>query len=140
MDLSKVLGDVYESDRRQAPDWADEHRLDEVFAQWTPGPPAEAPAAEREIVADVRPPARLDDDFAVALTQALVADGAPSADPVPAFPEVEPEPDSVAAVLYAELATVEEPAPAAPAAPGRWLRGDDDIAFGGGGRRRARRR
>jgi hypothetical protein len=141
MDLSKVLGDVYETDRREAPEWADEQRLDEVFAQWTPGPPADAPAAEREMAAHVTP---LDDDLAAALTEALAADGGPSADPVAGFPEVEPEPDSVAAVLYAELVTadldLEAEEEAGPAVPGRWVRGDDDIAFGGRGNSRSRRR
>jgi len=140
MDLSKVLGDVYETGKKQAPEWADEQKLDEAFSQWTPGPPADAPAAEREM-------ARLDDDLAAALTEALANDGGASADPVPTFPEVEPEPDSVAAVLYAELAPLAEPAAVEveadpePVVPGRWARGDDDVAFGHarGGRRFGRR-
>lgn len=31
------------------PDWSNETRLDQVFASWTPGPPSDAPAAEREM-------------------------------------------------------------------------------------------
>lgn len=70
MDLSKLLGDLYETDEVEAPvdaplaetapappdtrpaagpDWADEALLDEAFASWTPGPPDSAPAAEREM-------------------------------------------------------------------------------------------
>lgn len=150
MDLSKVLGDVYESEDRPAPaagaapEWADEHRLDAVFAQWTPGPPASAPAMEREMAAHAPRLAagtRLDDDLAVALTQVLSVESAPSADPVPVFPAVAPENDSIAAVLYAELAPEAMAQPASPAAPARWARGDDDIAFGGSGgsARRSRR-
>ena len=131
MDLSKVLGDVYETEDRpapaagSAPEWADEQRLDEVFAEWTPGPHASAPAAEHEMAAHTAPSsARLDDDLAAALTAALASDE-PTADAVPTFPDVEPEPDSVAAVLYAELA----PEPEA-SQPTRWARGDDDVLVG----------
>lgn len=62
MDLSKLLSDVYAHDHAPAPasppvstsdtdgpEWADEARLDEAFAQWVPGPPDDAPAAEREM-------------------------------------------------------------------------------------------
>ena len=70
MDLSKLLGDLYQSDQSEqteendsardaeeepstrfpGPEWADEARLDEAFASWQPGPPDDAPAAEREMV------------------------------------------------------------------------------------------
>ncbi|MDQ3570758.1 MAG: hypothetical protein M3396_09110 [Actinomycetota bacterium] len=64
MDLSKMLGDLYEADEDDpspstpppanqllgaGPDWADEAILDQAFASWTPGPPASAPAAERKM-------------------------------------------------------------------------------------------
>ena len=66
MDLSKLLGELYQEDDRSSadgdrdrpkpaeapasgPEWSDEARLDRVFASWTPGPPADAPAAEREM-------------------------------------------------------------------------------------------
>ncbi len=66
MDLSKLLGELYTAedghvDEEEAPspptaldpslgpDWADETRLDQVFASWVPGPTADAPAAEREM-------------------------------------------------------------------------------------------
>ncbi len=69
MDLSKLLGDLYETDHTDetdspsdamseapssrpapGPEWANEARLDEAFASWKPGPPDDAPAAEREMV------------------------------------------------------------------------------------------
>src|SRR5688500_2948761 len=90
-DLSRVLGDLYggeetaavepavSSFRPTAPEWADEDRLDEAFASWTPGPPADAPAAEREmsvvVDAPMVPAARLDDDIAATLSAALVDAG-----------------------------------------------------------------
>jgi hypothetical protein len=73
MDLSKLLGDLYETNEvvdepvdtpladttsaasaasaapPPGPAWADEALLDEAFASWKPGPPDDAPAAEREI-------------------------------------------------------------------------------------------
>ncbi len=70
MDLSKLLGDLYETNEVDAPvdtplaptsavapsarpapgpEWADEALLDEAFASWRPGPPDDAPAAEREM-------------------------------------------------------------------------------------------
>ena len=56
------------------PDWADDDHLDAAFGQWRPGPPADAPEAERELVAgEPGPPAPLADDLAAALSEALVA-------------------------------------------------------------------
>ena len=64
MDLSKLLGDLYETDETGSPpdpvsaepsspapvpERANEARLDEAFASWKPGPPDDAPAAEREV-------------------------------------------------------------------------------------------
>ena len=96
MDLSKLLGDLYEAESTSAdeaapptdaghksdvddtgtadvdqadvdhgqadqgqatdgfdpsagPDWSDELRLEQAFADWTPGPPSDAPAAERQM-------------------------------------------------------------------------------------------
>ena len=134
MDLSKVLDDVYDASNNKpaspagsAPTWADEQRLDEVFSQWTPGPPADAPAAEREIVD------ALDHETAGAIAE-ILAPGTPDPAPV-SFPAVELEPDPVAEALYAE--------PEPFAEPRKWVRGDDDVQFGGpskGRRSLARRR
>lgn len=64
MDFSKALGDLYGTDKSDAgedagapppppadegPEWADEARLDAAFGSWVPGPPADAPAAERQM-------------------------------------------------------------------------------------------
>jgi hypothetical protein len=118
-DLSKVLGDLYEADapaapayQATAPAWADEARLDEAFAQWTPGPPADAPAAEREFA----PVARLDDDIAANLSAALVADEQDGTTP---WEEVEALAPSVA--------------PAPPVQVPAWRRADDDIFPGTSG-------
>lgn len=47
-DLSRLLDDVYRSGSGAAgPAWASDDALDEVFADWVPGPPADAPEAER---------------------------------------------------------------------------------------------
>src|SRR5207245_1214218 len=49
------------------PEWADDAHLDAAFADWTPGPPDGAPAAERAVVADADPGTtgtRLADDIA----------------------------------------------------------------------------
>jgi hypothetical protein len=117
MDLSKVLGDVYADDaspRPAAPEWADESRLDEAFANWTPGPPPEAPAAEHEMAAHHR----IDDDLAAALTQALASS---PVNPEPVFADPTPETEG-AAVAY-ELAPFEPE----PASARGWTRGDDDV-------------
>lgn len=141
MDLSKVLGDVYADDvssRAAAPEWADEAHLDEAFADWTPGPPPEAPAAEHEMAAHDDPAARrrIDDDLAAALTQAL-ASSPINPDPVFADPEVEVEVESVFEAeqpLAYELAPV-APAPE-PAAVHGWSREDDNVLPTTGARRR----
>ncbi len=60
MDLSKMLEDLYPDEENRpegegtssepaGPEWADESRLEEVFSTWTPGPPSDAPDAEREM-------------------------------------------------------------------------------------------
>ena len=96
-DLSDMLGDVYgdDADRERvapesrqphdtappAPAWAEESVLDAAFANWTPGPPLDAPAAERDVFAPHVDPASappLPDDLAAALSAALV--GAPPGD------------------------------------------------------------
>jgi hypothetical protein len=153
-DLSKVLGDLYESGdatttpehaefQASAPAWADEDRLDEAFSQWTPGPPADAPAAEREmsIVLDMPevPAARLDDEMAAAMNAAL-AQPAPEVhvaawetsapESVPAYrpePAYEPAP----ALMDLDMTSVFDTAPTAFAT---WQRTDDDILPGPSGR------
>lgn len=126
MDLSKVLGDVYSggaaTSDAKVPEWADDAHLDQVFAGWTPGPPADAPAAEREMAAHVEPASRrrIDDDLASALTQALTAN--PIA-PEPLFAQqgdTEQADDELTHTHVAELVALREPTRA-------WSREDDDI-------------
>jgi hypothetical protein len=139
----------------RAPAWADESVLDAAFANWTPGPPLDAPAAERDVFASPADPASaapLPDDLAAALSAALV--GAPPADvpfiasSTPSNPatDVDPTPaaptaDPVGAPLdggasWADLAAtrranMDHDDPFAESMPllGRlpWQRGDDDI-------------
>jgi hypothetical protein len=122
MDLSKVLGDVYESSDRvsgDAPDWSNEDRLDEAFADWTPGPHASAPQAEHDVLG-------LDDEMATTLSAALTA-------PEPQ-PALEPEPERT-------LEPAPEPVAVVAPVARTWQRSDDDILPGApakGGRRRRR--
>src|SRR5207237_3710539 len=61
------------------PDWADDEHLDAAFAQWKPGPAADASAAERDVLDESDDPAPpLADDLAAALSEALVATSAPA--------------------------------------------------------------
>lgn len=126
MDLSKVLDDVYSggtaTSESNVPEWADDAHLDQVFAGWTPGPPADAPAAEREMAAHIEPTRRrIDDELAGALTKALTAN--PIA-PEPLFADRADEDDEVDDELTPahidELIALREPARV-------WTRADDDI-------------
>ena len=121
MDLSKVLGEVYNPEVQDSPpppysesrdpdpvgpEWADDALLDQAFASWVPGPPADAPAAEREM-AHLEAPAPVDDELSVTLP---VADDWPSSDE-----------------LVADVPT--------PPALG-WTRSNDDVLPAGGRQRR----
>lgn len=122
MDLSKVLGDVYaDNASSRTPEWADEAHLDQAFADWTPGPPADAPAAEREMASHVESTSRrrIDDDLAGALTEALTA--VPSPSPVAEFVAEIPEPPKAVEPVRV------------------WSRGDDDVLPGRSGAGRKRR-
>jgi hypothetical protein len=95
-DLSNLLGDVYgdpddaptadgavsPSPAPEPPAWADESRLDEAFADWTPHP-LEPAVAATPTAAPGPTTAPLDDDLAAALSAAL-ADA-----PRPPKPEIE---------------------------------------------------
>jgi hypothetical protein len=122
-DLSRLLGDVYgtssapEEDQPPAeedatgpvlpapertagvlPGWADETALDEAFADWVPGPPSDAPAAERQVVEGAAVPAADFDTAAWFLDE-------PAHPPAPSATDLE----------------------AVPAGPRHWVRADDDI-------------
>lgn len=171
-DLSDMLGDVYGDDAEgervapepgaqpgdgspPAPAWAAESVLDAAFANWTPGPPLDAPAAERDVFAphvDPASAAPLPDDLAAALSAALV--GAPPgeiaviAPPALSNPGIGTDPTNAmsisepvdsppgAGASWAELAATRRAStdyadPFAESMPlvGRlpWQRGDDDI-------------
>jgi hypothetical protein len=101
-DLSNLLGAVYgdaseperdadgppvpverAADERTpaVPDWADDDHLDAAFAEWNPGPSAEAHTEERAFVTDEPVHALpLADDLAAALSEALVAVDEPDRD------------------------------------------------------------
>lgn len=123
MDLSKVLDDVYSggaaTSESNVPEWADDAHLDQVFAGWTPGPPADAPAAEREMAAHIEPTRRrIDDELAGALTKALTAN--PIA-PEPLFADQADEADDELTPAHIdELIATREPMRV-------WTRGDDDV-------------
>jgi hypothetical protein len=158
-DLSKVLGDLYGGDdqpsvapprnfRAEAPEWADDERLDEAFSSWTPGPPPEAHAMEREMsfVIDTPavPAAHLDDDLAATLSAALVDAGSDNGEvdlpvasaPSYSLPALGEDPATMSftdglpvapagpamAEMMTEVVPAYEPEPARP-----WTRADDDI-------------
>lgn len=148
-DLSRLLGDVYGTgadadllpppprDEAPAPapatpEWAEDSVLDEAFADWVPGPPTDAPAAERAALSDL---ASFDAD-------APVADQPPAtlaeALPVEAewFFEVPPATE-VEAPTVLDLPAVEEEHPETVVVP--WQRADDDLLPAKGRRRRRRR-
>lgn len=128
MDLSKLLGDVYESSddaqaparpprpaTAEAPDWSDEAHLDKVFADWTPGPHESAPAAERNIVIDMpESPQRIDDDLAAALSAALADAGAPVNEPRVDLPDTGGNPAMPSVDLGVDLDVAPSHAPLAP--------------------------
>lgn len=153
-DLSKVLGDLYGGDdqpsvapprnfRAEAPEWADDDRLDEAFADWTPGPTADAHRTEHEVVIDMPsvPAARLDDDLAATLSAALVDAGENDTEfpiasaPLYALPTIdEPALDYPAPMPLVDVepmpAYEPEPEPVfvpEPVAAGPWSRANDDI-------------
>jgi hypothetical protein len=115
-DLSDLLGDVYGKQGEDAPsasstapsppEWSDDEHLDKAFSEWTPGPDADAPEAERNMFASPAP--RLADDLAAALSEAVLAESAPEEEAAFA-----PAPEDEAAV--AELSVVERPVAAEPA-------------------------
>ena len=149
-DLSRLLGDVYNSgtpgdaddDARSPvtttlPDWADEEVLDEAFSNWVPGPPADAPAAERTMLSDLAtgPQAeRLDSEPAEVSEPAEGETGHAPEAPEPraetGSPDAEPAEHGgtdgeapVAAEPAPDFGPERGPAPWR----GAWQRSDDDI-------------
>jgi hypothetical protein len=136
-DLSRLLGDVYGTDAVEdhvveavpaqelagelagadLPAWADEALLDEAFADWVPGPPSDAPAAERDaLTALATEPTEAVLPLPETLAEAL---------PVEAewFFDVPAEtPATVGAVEPAPVVDLDADAPLVP-----WQRADDDL-------------
>ena len=136
-DLSRLLGDVYGTPTEEppaAPDWADESVLDEAFADWVPGPPTDAPAAERAALSDLA-------SFDAAETAFPTSAVEPPTTLAEALPiEAEwffeaPTTEPLAAAAVVDLPAEEQPETAI--AP--WQRTDDDL-LPARGRRRFRRR
>lgn len=143
MDLSKLLGDVYDNENQagsepaapaqpatpSVPDWSDDERLDKVFADWTPGPPESAPAAERNMVLDLPGPhERLDDDLAAALSAALVDAGGPANEPEIHLPEDDSNP-TVPVIDLGPVALDNDPVHVAAAAVGAPLEVESPASF-----------
>jgi hypothetical protein len=145
-DLSRLLGDVYNSGPQGAePPWSSDTALDDAFADWVPGPPADASPAERSF---------LPDDDADEQIEALLEQAARFAPLVEELDEVgevheveelavdevdEPSPFEASEPVE----SMEAPAPidptfVAPLPVQAWSREDDDILPGGRHRRRAR--
>lgn len=155
-ELSALLGGVYReegpppppapapasprSGRGLLPDWADESVLDAAFADWVPGPPADAPSAERSMLTELAGAAAAESAAAAAPAEpAVVPDPEPA--PEPALPTRHPPAPIPLAV---EALLPRPPGEAAPPhrqeAPRPWQRGDDDILPAGGLMRRRRSR
>lgn len=162
-DLSRLLGDVYgtgsehELQPKQAavatpvaepetsplpaaPDWADDSVLDAAFADWVPGPPSDAPAAERAALADLAAFEPAPQAEPVAEPDVAEVVGAPAslaeALPVEAawfFDVPADQPVIAAEPLEAVVDLADEPATSTP-----WQRADDDL-LPAKGRRRFRR-
>ena len=114
------------------PEWADEDVLDEAFAQWVPGPPADAPAVERSMLSELAAttvPARHAEPSAAAPVP-TVADDDPFVDasPLDDLAGYEPMIDPMLADATARAAVE------ASITRG-WQRSDDDILPGKAGKK-----
>ena len=112
-------GSTAPPDEGSAPEWSADERLDEAFAEWSPGPPPEAPEAERKVV-ELGDPG--DGDLHEALAAALAAPALEGDATMPA-----PAGDETVADAETVAATVPMARP--------WQRSDDDILPAGRRRR-----
>jgi hypothetical protein len=105
-------------DRAAAPGWADESVLDEAFAEWVPGPPSDAHAEERDMLADVEP--------AETVAEPIDIDAWLGPDEIDHGPEPEARaaPDAVEA--FVPPMPADQPAPPV-AADTPWTRTSDDL-------------
>jgi hypothetical protein len=171
-DLSRLLGDLYgdespgnatvtswdavpppdEPPPPKAPSWSSDEALDEMFASWVPGEPAEAPAPPAMFdTSELQPEPELD-DWTVELRAAAAAPiesatPAPVEQPQPTVAPIEPLPEAVAPIeplpeavapaipsttfdeVFAPVVSPEDVmiAPALVAERARWSPSDDDI-------------
>ena len=121
---------VEPASRPAAPGWADDAVLDEAFAEWVPGPPSDADAQERDILADVEP--------AEAVAEPIDIDAWLGAEPVEEIDQIDDvdaiDADAEAADIDATTA-FEDFVPSAPAPEvravaepeGAWSRESDDL-------------
>jgi hypothetical protein len=111
--------------RPAAPGWADDAVLDEAFAEWVPGPPSDADAEERDILADVEP--------AEAVAEAIDIDAWLGPEPVEELDEVEAEAEAAemdATTGFDAFVPAAEPAPEVhqmTEVEGAWSRESDDL-------------
>jgi hypothetical protein len=121
-----------------APGWADEAVLDEAFAEWVPGPPSDADAEERDILADVEPAETVAEPIDI---DAWLGDEVTDIDEAEAAVETEADELEPTAAMEAADAFV-PPAEAMPEphsameSEGHWRRESDDLLPRG---RRSRR-
>ena len=110
------------------PEWADEDVLDEAFAQWVPGPPADAPAVERSMLSELASSvtARPTEAIAPAPTPAPTVE--PEGAPSPLDDLYEPMIDPLLAEATARSAVEHSISRG-------WQRSDDDILPGKAGRK-----
>jgi hypothetical protein len=108
-----------------APGWADDAVLDEAFAEWVPGPPSDADAEERDILADVEP--------AEAVAEPIDIDAWLGPEPVEELDgvdEVEAEAPEMDATAFDAFVPAAEPAPQVhpmTEVEGAWSRESDDL-------------
>jgi hypothetical protein len=157
-DLSRLLDDVYGDGGGGAaampapPDWSSDEALDDTFASWVPGPPADAPAAERAYMVEDDPT----DDGAASIGDVFAAFGTEIEEPTASMPDTDesqpPAPSAPVTELWsagaldvddallgvaAEPEPMRKPASFAPApASLRWMPSDDDILPRGSGAKR----
>ena len=137
--------DAVDAGRPAAPGWADDAVLDEAFADWVPGPPSDADAEERDILADIEP--------AEPVAEPIDIDAWFGTEPVEAIDEVGEVDDFQAigtgteaeaaeldaTVAFDDFVPASEPEPevrAATGTEGAWSRESDDLLPRG---RRSRR-
>jgi hypothetical protein len=124
--------ETVEPDQRRpaAPGWADDAVLDEAFAEWVPGPPSDADAEERDILADVEPAEAVAEPIDIdAWLGPEPVEGLDEADEIEADAQAE-MPEMDAATGFDAFVPPAEPVPEVHAmseVEGAWSRESDDL-------------